>query len=63
MDIETGSKGGDGMGWDVNADSAPSSSSPLSFVGQMERTNWVIADGWGVKIHPNLHFVVAASCR
>ena len=59
MDIETGSKGGreqggrqeDGMGWDVNADSAPfplppslppfpsSSLSPLPFVG----TKWVMA--------------------
>ena len=49
MDIETGSKGGDGIGWDVNADSALSLRSsylapPLCETdGTNERTNWVIA--------------------
>ena len=48
MDIETGSKGGDGIGWDVNADSALSlrvlAAPPLCETdGTNERTNWVIA--------------------
>ena len=67
MDIETGSKGGeggerqeDGMGWDVNADSAPFPlpwSLPLFLVVAPPLCGDEMghgADGWGVKIHPTI---------
>ena len=76
MDIETGSKGGreqgggrqeDGMGWDVNADSAPfplPPSLPLFLVVAPPLCGDEMghgADGWGVKIHPTI-FAFCCCC-